>query len=396
MTTLAERTDKKRYEDAKKKQKQRRIIYLILGILVIVIFIVFLVDSQINKQFNSYLVLKSSKRTDSDSVKYKKYGDKLLKYSRDGASVINASGEIFWNGSYEMKNPMAVICGDFVAIGDIGGKQIYTYDGNGQSAKIDVIHQINQIEVSAQGAVAVVLEDDTSDIIQIYSIKGTNSELSVEIPTNTQTDGIPVDIAISEDSQKLVTNFVTLQNGKVESSVNFYNFDKVGQNSIDRIVGSRPFTDTIIGEVAFVNNDTVCAYGENEFTLYKMKQIPEDICKETFEKTLKSIFYDSSYVGVVLENGNNEDEKYQVCVYDLTGKKILDKNINFDYATITLIGKEIIFFSELECHILQLNGNMKFDYNFEESIVCFLPLKGNEKYNLVDSENVCEVSLIQK
>lgn len=395
MTTLAERTDKKRYEKAKKRQKQRRIGLSILGILLLIVFVVFLIDSQINKHFVGYTVLTSSKRADSNTVKYMKYGNDLLKYSRDGASVINAKGEVFWNGSYDMKNPQAVVSGKYVAIADIGGKQICTYDGNGQSSKIDVLLQITQVEAAAQGVVAVVLEDDTSNVIQLYSIDGANNNLKVEIPTNVQTDGVPMDIAISEDGQKLVTDFVTVIDGKVESSVNFYNFGKVGQNNVDRIVGSRPFSEKLIGKIGFVNNETVCAYGEKEVYLYSMKQIPNDIYNKTFDKNIKSTFYNSSYLGVILENGSNEEEKYQVCVYDLKGKKILDKNVDYDYRTVTLSEKEIIFFSERECHILQLNGNEKFDCEFQENIVYFQPLKGNEKYNLVDNENVCQVKLKQ-
>lgn len=396
MTTLAERTDKKRYEKAKKVQKQRRIGLAIVGIVLLVTVVVFLIDSQINKHYTDYTKLVSSKRVDSNTVKYTNYGNEMLKYSRDGASIINAKGEIFWNGSYDMKNPKAVVCGQYVAIGDIGGKQVCTYDGNGKSAKIEVVLPIIQVEVAAQGVVAIVLEDSTSNIIQLYAIEGTSGTLKVEIPTNVKTDGVPMDVSISEDGQKLVTTFVKLTEGKVESSVNFYNFGKIGQNSLDRIVGSRPFLEKLMGEVRFINNETVCVYGEREFSIYSMKQTPDDVCNKTFKKDIKNIFYNSSYVGVVLENGSGKEERYQVCVYNLKGKKILDKNVNYQYRTVELSEKEIIFFSETQCHILQLNGNEKFSREFDESIVYFYPIKGNEKYNLVDSENVCQVKLIQK
>ena len=50
-----------------------------------------------------------------------------------------------------------------------------------------------------------------------------------------------VAMALSQDGRKLVTSYLSLGNGKLESWVTFYNFGDVGQNYVDNMVGSYSF-----------------------------------------------------------------------------------------------------------------------------------------------------------
>ena len=84
--------------------------------------------------------------------------------------------------------------------------------------------------------------------------------------------GYPLDIAVSSDGTKLVVSYVALDGTSVKNSVGFYNFSKVGQNSVDRLVGGTEFGDTIVPKVEFVNNNVVCAYGDDKLVIYNNTQ----------------------------------------------------------------------------------------------------------------------------
>lgn len=498
MESLSERNERKRYEEAKKKQKRNRVIAAVIAVILIASVVVYVVDSQINRDYDSYQVEKKFDRKDSNTVKYVDYDGRILKYSRDGISELDDSGKVVWTSTYDMKNPSVAFCGNYVAVADITGKEIYVYNRTNSTdiKKIDLVLPVVKIDIAEQGVVAAILEDTDSNQINIYDPYNISEQLLVNIPTNVETDGFPIDISLSNDGERLVTNFINISNGQAQTSINFYNFDEVGKNSVNRIVGVRDFEQTIVAKTTFLNDDTVCAYTENGFSLYSMKEIPKDIYEETFDKAIKSVFSNEQYIGVILdnkksvvnnnnsigtneediadieENSNEEDsgaedeeeiskeeedadeakssdekvsedqkvsdtatgeeasgtadieeeseaesqktnneqagtegikeidntnnEQYELKVYNLKGKKVLDINIAYNYDTVTMGKDEIIFYSNLECYILRINGTEKFHYTFDKNIEAFLTTSSKDHYYVVDDKEVSKIKLIMK
>lgn len=396
MAGIAERNTN-RIELEKKKKKQGGLLFIIILLAAAVSIGIFSVYSYVNKHFNSYTVIKTTPREDSNTVQYMAYGeDRILKYSRDGAAGLNSSGEILWNGSYDMKNPLAESCENYIVIADIGGKSAYVYNGSDSGVQVETLLPIVQACVANQGVVALVLEDKDSNIIQIYDPYNTSDSLKVDLPTNVKEDGYPVDVALSNDGQKLVTSYLYINNGVMENRVNFYNFNDYGQNSGDRIVGARNFKQDLIPKLEFINNTTVCAYGENSFTLYSMKQVPKDVKEKiTLDDKIKSTFSNESYIGFVLENSKG-DYKYQVVVYNTSGDKILNKGMDYEYDQVFISDKEIVFYSGMECNIMRINGTWRFHYTFDRDILYVMPVNNYNKYVLIDDTNMEEIKLTEE
>lgn len=493
MESLSERNERKRYEEAKRKQKRNRIIAAIIVVILIAGVVVYAIDSQINRNYNGYQVEKKFDRKDSNTVKYIDYNGRILKYSRDGISELDDSGKVVWTSTYDMKNPSVAFCGNYVAVADIAGKEICVYNRTNSTdiKKISVVLPIVKIDIAEQGVVAVVLEDSDSNQINIYDPYNISEQLLVSIPTNVETDGFPVDISISDDGERLVTNFINISNGQAKTSINFYNFNEVGKNSVNRIVGARDFKQTIVAKTTFLNNDTVCAYTENGFSLYSMKEIPKDIYEETFDKSIKSVFSSEQYIGIILENEKNvenhnntdiskedasdtagdldeeketakegeasekqevetnlkkqdeltsegttdnddfdtsgekeenksednsrseeketdneqkpkeknhniDNKQYQLKIYNLKGKKILDTSIDYNYDTVIMGKDEIIFQSSLECYIMRINGTEKFHYTFDKNVQYFLKTASKDHYYIVDEKEISKIKLIME
>lgn len=126
---------------------------------------------------------------------------------------------------------------------------------------------------------------------------------------------------------------------------------------------------------------------ENGFLLYSMKQKQEEIAKITFEETIKSVMTSEKYIGVILEEYSGAD-KYRILIYNLKGKKVLEQDLNFDYDTVQLTNTDIIFSSELYCHIIRLNGKKKFEMIFDQPISAILPCDGNRKYYFISDYSI--------
>ena len=351
MASLIERNEIKRYEENKKKAKQKKRILIIGSIVMCICLEIVHIVYRMNTTYKGYTIIKSVERADSSSVVYMPYGTNFIKYSKDGASGFRPNGEILWNGSYEMKNPMAVTCGNYVAIADIGGKDVYIFNGSDTGTYMEMDAPIEQISVANQGVFAVILKKNGEANINIYDPYNTIEQLKVSIATSTDNDGFPVAIALSKDGQKLVTSYMNVQNGVMKSSLNFYNFDSVGKNSVDRIVGSRPLDQKVVVDIDFLNNNTICAYTKDGFQLYSMKETPQDTEVVEIKETINSIAANSKYIAVVTEENNRVEVPYKLFVYNTNGEKILDKDITFTYDNIEMGEDEVILYSKREAHI---------------------------------------------
>ncbi|MFA9465153.1 MAG: DUF5711 family protein [Velocimicrobium sp.] len=389
MESLSQRNHSKRVNREKRKHKVTMAFTVTLCTIAAIALFAYIINGFINKVYYSYKVLASYERQDSNSVQYKVYQGKILKYSRDGASGITLNDGILWNGSYEMNNPVAKTCGDYVVIGDVGGKEAYVYNGTDSGTPIEETLPIIQVDVAKQGVIAVALEDTESNEIHIYNPYDSGNTLLFKIPTNVGEDGYPVDISLSEDGQKLVTSYLGINNGVMQNKVTFYNFGEVGETKTNFIVGGLDMGQELCPDVEFVNNDTICLYGEQGFMLYSMQEIPDQVCKIAFDNTIKNAMSNRKYIGFVLDDNT-------LVVYDLTGKKVLEQNIDYEYDEVYFSENEIIFTSDLSCRLMRFNGEVKWDYTFNKNIAYLLPAKEKNQYIIIDDVNIEKVKLSEE
>lgn len=371
----------------KKRVMKILFVFLIFGV------VFYLFYGYFNKIFSSYIVTKSIEREEGNATNYILYGSNIIKYNKDGITAIDKEGTSLWSGTYEMKNPYIDICEGYVVVGDLGGKKINIFDSKGTLHEIDVLLPIVQVQIANQGVIAVTLEDKKSYNIYLYDIDG--NPIS-RIITPVSESGYPIDITLSNDGTKLVTDYVYVTNGIIESKVTFYSFDRAGQNEDNRIMGGVSFGQDIISKVDFINNNIVIIYKDNGFAIYKMEQKPKLIYEENFENHIESIFSNSKNIGFILEN-ENEEYKYKMLLFDLTGRKKLSKDISDNYEKIYIYDTDIIMYSYNECSIYRINGKRKFNYVFkDEAIEYIMPINGYDRYIFIDSVNINQVRLLER
>lgn len=389
MTIVLEKRNLRSYEIKQQKQKKNKNLLSIIVTIVAVLLILFAINIIKNKSYTSFDITHKIERSDDNSANYVKYKNNILKYSRDGAAVMDAAGNQLWNGTYEMKNPIVDICGDYVAISDKGYKTINIFDGKDKMNSVEVPHPIITTEVANQGVIAVLMEGDNVNYISFYDKEG---KVLVETRSVIKDNGFPVDIAISNDGKKLAASYVTINNGTIQSKVTFNNFGEVGQNYILQVVGGFDYGQTLIGDLEFIDNDTVVAFGDNKFSVYTMKEVPELLYQKKVDTEIKSILHSEQYIGIVTENTTG-DKKYSLLLYDRKGNKKLDKSIDYDFNTIYLSKDEIIMYSGQEWVICRINGKEKLHHTFNDNISFVLPGNKLNKYIVINDRNIDEVLL---
>lgn len=384
--------EQKQVEEQRPMKHRRFFIFICIASAVVAMGIfVLLFNGYINKNYNNYEVVRSTERQDTNTEKYICLDGRLIKYSKDGISEITISGKTVWTGSYDMSNPQVASCGKYVLVTDVGGKEAYIYNGEDTGTEIAVDYEIKQACVSRQGVVALLLEDSSSDTINIYNPYDVSSSLLAEIPTNVE-DGYPLRIALSPDGTSVVASYICVTGGKTESRVAFYNFSEVGQNS-DCLVGANNYEDTLITDIRFLDDDHVCLFSDGGFYLWDNMKQPEQALKKKIKKQIKSIFYNKKYIGLIVET---EDEKrpYQMQIYNTKGSRVTAVDFDNAYDSVELADNEILMHSGKECSIFRLNGVERFRCTVEEGVAYFFHSSRKNRYYLLNDSKIQEIKLV--
>ncbi len=389
MASENDRQALREYGNRKKRYKRRRRAVIISLFLFFVIGGASYLYSLYNREYNDYKIIETVETSAVNAVGYQAYGSSIVKYSKDGAVAINKDGSLQWNGSYEMSNPITDSCGEYVAIADKNKKIFYLYDKDGEVISIKTPYDIGKIKVAAQGVVAVLMNTDGGNETILYDKDGI---VLADKLTSENKEGYPLDLDISDDGEKMVLSYLTYTGGTLINNISFYNYGEVGQNNKNNLVGGDPLEEGVVApKVTFLNNDTVCIFKDNGFSLYSMEEYPDVIYEEDFDRKILSVIHNEENVGFVLQAQDGLSKS--IVLYDLKGKKVLNQVLKIDYENIFLSKNEIVMSDNISCSILKINGKLKFHKTFETNIEMIYPINHLDRYFLSDGEKIYEIKL---
>lgn len=306
---------------------------------------------------------------DSSFVKFAMFGDNVIKYTKDGASYIDASGKTIWTQSYEMKTPIININGDYAVIADQQGNEMYICSkmrGVPGTAKTQL--PITKAAVSARGVAAAVVEDSTASYI--FYFKKDGESLGINIKMLLSGDGYPVDIALSPDGKQIVMSVMYMKNGALKNKVAFYDFSEIGKNVNNRFIAAfeEEFDDKMVGRIRYLNDQTVCAFSDKGLTFISVKNVIPDT-NVTFvpvDEEIQSICYSDKYAAVVVDSTSGSP--YRLDVYNTDGKKVTSIDFDYAYTGVLIDGDRLILYNEESCREYNLDGHERFNGQFDFSV----------------------------
>lgn len=362
---------------------------------VMVLFLVALVFAGVQlwgalRSYDSYEIRNRIERQDSGSAKYETFLGKTVEYNNDGIVYRDTDNELIWNQSFEMSKPMLSICEGYLAVYDQGGTSIYIMTTGGLAKKIETSTPINTVCVAEQGTVAVLMKENTVSTVCLYDRKG--NELA-KGEFYAEKGSFPVDIALSYDAQKLAVDMLDVKEGKVGSTITFYNFGSVGQNEIDNNVGTYSYEDIFISEIAYVASDRMVAIADSGFLVFEGAQKPALKRKVDFEKEVQSVFYNKKYVGVTYASEKSEGG-WHIKVYDFSGNTAMENDTALSYNRIEFLDhNEVCVRDEYSCEIYTIHSIRKFAYTFDQPLYKILSGTDTQSYTFVLGGETDEVRL---
>lgn len=312
-------------------------------------------------------------------ARYLRVNNGYIAYNSDGAGKYTGNGSVQWNISFSLVDPIAAAAGEFAAFADRGGQTVHVTDGTGTNQSFTVSEKIAQICVADKGITAVRTNAGDSDQIYIYDING---NMLIDLKTDVRKSGFPITMALSKDGRKLVTSY--LEVGQENTAwLTFYNFDDVGQNYSDKIVGSYSYSEKLIVDVRVIGDSRVAVFYDGGCDLYKMREVPELVTNLKFEGGIEAVC--SSDTGFAVARKEPEGG-VSVTVYDLNGKTVSAINSSMSFDTMSLEGDELILTQDDSCVIYRKKGDEKLRARFNDTIGLVYPGSGNAEYVVVGKE----------
>ncbi len=374
-------------ESFRKKLHRHRMsfVYRILLSLLVCGAVIALVALQYkNKVYESYDVVSSAGVEWAGGTTVLRLGNNLLTYSKDGAHCTDNRGNVLWDQTYEMQSPIVATCGTVAAIGDYNGRNIYLLSDEKQLGSITTNLPIRYLAVAENGVVAAVLEDTTVTWIYIYDSAG--NEL-LHFHTTMKDSGYPVSVSLSPDALLCAVSYVYVDAGVIKSSIAFYNFDEYGKNQIGNLVGGYDCSDTVVPYVQFTDNSHVFAVGDDCLMFYSGTQKPEHLATYYFDAEIRGVYHNENYVGVVFYNDAGSS-RYKLEIYDQRGNRIRTQDISMDYTDIVFDGDTYIVYGEEECMIATVQGKIKYDGIFRETVRLLIPSGSRYRYYVMTEDSL--------
>ena len=313
----------------------------------------------------------------------------LLTYSKDGASCMDIKGNAVWNQTFEMQNPMVDICQNVVAIGDYNGRNIYVMDTGGVMGNITTNKPMRNFCVASNGVVAAVLDDSDTTWIYLYDSQG--KEL-VYFRTTMKDSGYPVSVSISPNAQLVCVSYLFVDSGQMKSSVAFYNFGDVGQNSTNNYVSGYDYLDVIVPLTGFMDNRSLFAVSDDRIMFYSGAQKPVIASASLISDSVQSVYYGDEYVGLVFISTESSN-RYRLDVYHKSGEFRQSIEFDMEYTDILFQRDQIIIYNETECSIYNSNGTEKYSGPFEQTVLVLIPQSNSYRYMIVTPDSIDTVEL---
>lgn len=376
--------DDKEYQKARKRSFIRKVVAI--GIVVVIIaMIVWAVSVFMHRHtYSGVKTMKQTELSEISSAGYTSYAEGVIRYGSNGAEYIDNDGNVIWNAPYEMKNPQVFTTEEYAVIADIGGQRFVICNLKGVSGDVSTVKTIIDADVSASGAVCVVVDDETADYVNFYDKKGTL--LDIEIKTLLAGDGYPMDMSLSPNGQLLMMSYLYMNEGTMLNKVVFYNFSELGQNYSDRLVGVFNYDTSLVPVVEFLSDEYACAFAQDSVDFYSLQDSTKPTLIETYEysEEIRSVFTSEEYVGVV-SGGNRGTGEDNLDIYALDGALISRNTISFDYSDIKLLEDKVVLNNSNYCMIYTIDGSLKYEGALDGEIDFVYSLKNNRLIRFGDS-----------
>ena len=326
----------------------------------------------------------------SERNNYEAFGNGIVRYNRERVAFLNLRNREQWTWGAQFDNPIFTASAQSFAIADKGANQIMVFNQGGLIGEFETIFPIERIALSKHGIVAVILRNPESPLIMIYDATGT---LLVENHVPFSTLGYPTALALSPDGTVLVVGYLSINGGKIRSTVVHYNFQDPQSARSDFVVHSEELEDAIVVELFFMGERTSAVITDSSFIIYEGIEAPRREVQVFFHEEIKSVFYTNDYIGYVLVN--DERTGYELRLHNSRGDVVMSREFTGEYSNIQMLGNDIIMFDGFGLCIISKRGVIRFQGNIDVNPLLVMPAAGINRFHVMSAYDLRTINLVR-
>lgn len=347
------------------------------------------------KSYRAYAVLNQQDVSQGSLVGYEPFKRGFLKYSKDGVSYIGEKNETYWSSSFEMKDPVIDVNGAYAVIADRTGNILQIFDEkHGKIGECRTERSLDSASISAGGIVATLEEDSVASYIQFYNPDGT--VLDITVKALLEGDGFFTALDLSDDGSQVLVGVAYLEGGVLHGKVAAYDFsEKESSGKGPMRGGVEPFAGkNLISEVRYLQNGTAFAASTRGLFFFRVgEQKVEGYSSVEAEEEIRSLCFDRSYVGIVLNDTVSKNGPYRIELYNSSGERVMHANFGEHYSTSFVDRGTVFLLGSDTLTIFLKNGTKQFSGNVDFSLVRAVRRPGENRYLWLGASHIKEVKL---
>ena len=302
------------------------------------------------------------------------FGQMALHLSSNGLQAYDVKNNILWDQPLSMGYPQLLVEGSYASVADLGGNQLLLFDQKGLCQTITTEGTILFSSLSSAGSIAVILDSEDGNTILVFDKNGT---LLVRRVTYLEENGIPLSIAINEDSTAIATAYAIFTETTLRSAVTLFNLTDTASDSIDRIAGNYTYEDTLISDLKYMGDELICI-GDNRLIGIKASGNTSEDWVETLDHQIDGLAFGENFFAVLLGNGLigvAGDPTNDFLMIHKDGHHITDKKLNGNRQVLAS-GDLLVYLDGFDYHCLNVNGTELWNYSAENAMELY-PLGEN-------------------
>lgn len=316
------------------------------------------------------------------------FGDLYIRYGQDGMALLDNNANEIWNISYQISNPIIDTQGDTLVLADRNGNQIIVAQEDGIKGEIFTGLPIEKVSVSSQGIVVAMLKSaDGSDIICYDSV----GNIIAEHKASTSGVGYPLDVAISNNGNKMMITYIQYMDGMIESTYRCYSLTDPEETNYEKMLVEGTVESSILATCFFMGNDTAVLLADDRVMVVdtaKAGSTPEEY---RINGEITQVLHNDKYI--VIPTKLSEEKINELNVYDSKGRLKTTVEFQGNYTDMKLIDNKVVMTEGTRSKIYSISGKEIFEGEYTMDILGVYPTSGINKYIVIDKEKIVKVQL---
>ena len=299
-------------------------------------------------------------------------GGTVLSGDTEGLSAYDSDGNLVYNVSYHMAEPLLDTCGSYAVVYDSGRNLANVVSEEGFLYRVQPLYPIVRACVQNDGSLLVIGQKDLESEILVFSPSGKEMLRRV---TKSATDGQPMAAALSDDGNLLVTAYTRFSGTKLEGIITFFDLSTVGGIYSDRLLANFTYDDTLFTDCWFSDGKLV-AFGDNRIVTFDAGTAPAEVSSRQLTHQIRQMVHTGEGYAVLYGTETMHSEESlvnQLVFYNTAGEKTFRTETE-NIVLLQAFGSRFIWGDGYMYYAVNRDGSQVWKLQSTESIRQFYPL----------------------